>query len=246
MGYSAAKAAQIEAEAHQGEIRSDTVPSLFHEIHVQKATGILTVSDWEIRKTIHVRDGRVLFAGSSSREDRLSQLLLRENAISLVEVLKALEIGLSTKDRLGEVVVKRQVMTQDVIDKWVRIQVQEIIYSTFHWTQGRFRFDEGPACDERLTIDLSGDAVVAEGIRRMRSWARAYEQIGGLNAEYRTTRDMPAIIKDLPIRPEEIQLLDMCDQTTTLGEMCMASALSDLEVCHSVWWLFVVGALMKS
>jgi hypothetical protein len=246
MGYSAAKAAQIEAEAHQGEIRSDTIPALFHELYVRKATGVLTVSDWEVRKSIHVCRGRILFASSSSREDRLSQLLLRENVISLLEILKALEIGLSTKDRLGEVVVKRQVMKQEEIDKWVRSQVEGIIYSIFTWIQGRFRFEDGPSCDEPVTIDLSGDAVVAEGIRRMNSWARAYEQIGSLNAEYRTTRDMPSIIKDLPIRPEEIQILDMCDQPTTLGEMCMASSLSDLEVCHSVWWMFVVGALMKS
>lgn len=246
MENSATKQQSPASGSRQGEIRSETIPNLFHELCVARATGLLTVRDRDTRKTIWLRDGRVLFASSNSREERLSQFLLRENVISLEKILKALEICLSTKDRLGEVMVRRRVMTQEDVDRWVGIQLQEIIYSIFNWTEGRYRFEDGKPCKESLTLNLSADAVVAEGIRRMHSWARAYEQIGGLNTEYRTTRDMPVIIKDLPIKAEEIHLLDMCDQPTTLGEMCQASPLSDLEVCHSIWWLYIVGALMKS
>ena len=246
MENSAAKQASPASGSRQGEIESETIPNLFHELYVARATGLLTVRDRDARKSIWLRDGRVLFASSTAREERLSQFLLRENVISLENILKALELCLSTKDRLGGVMVKRRMLTQEDVDRWVRTQVQEVIYSIFNWTEGRYRFEDGKACKERLTLDISGDAVVAEGIRRMRSWARAYEQIGGLNAEYRTTRDMPVIIKDLPLKAEEIHLLDMCDQSTTLGEMCQASPFSDLEVCHSIWWMYIVGALMKS
>ena len=246
MENSAAQQASPASGSRQGEIRSESIPNLFHDLCVARATGLLTLRDRDARTSIWLRDGRVLFASSSSTEERFSQFLLRENVISLENILKALEICLSTKDRLGEVMVRRRVLTQEDVDKWVRTQIQEVIYSVFNWTEGRYRFEDGRPCKESLTLDLSAHAVVAEGIRRMRSWARAYEQIGGLNAEYRTTRDMPVIIKDLPILAEEIHLLDMCDQTTTLGEMCQASPLSDLEVCHSVWWMYIVGALMKS
>ena len=246
MENSAAKQESPASGSRQGEIRSETIPNLFHDLCVAKATGLLTVRDRDARKSIWLRDGRVLFASSSSREERLSQFLLRENVVSLENILKALEICLSTKDRLGEVMVKRQLLTQEDVDRWVRTQIQEVIYSVFNWIEGRYRFEEGKPCKESLTLDMSANAVVAEGIRRMRSWARAYEQIGGLNAEYRTTRDMPVIIKDLSMMAEEIHLLDMCDQPTTLGEMCQASPLGDLEVCHSVWWMYIVGALMKS
>ncbi len=246
MDRSAASAASPEPGPRQGEIRSDTVPKLFHELSVSRATGLLTLRDGKLKKTIWLNEGRVRFARSNSREDRLSQFLLKENVLSLDDTLKALEICLLTKDRLGEVLVKRKVLSQKEVDRWVKVQVEEIIYSVFNWNGGQYHFEEGQGCGETLTVDLSGDAVVAEGIRRMRSWARAYEHIGGLNTEYRTTRDMPLIIKDLPVRAEEIHLLDMCDEPTTLGEMCQASAMGDFEVCHAVWWLYVVGALMKS
>lgn len=246
MERSAAPQKSAPPTPRQGEIHSETVPNLFHELCVARATGLLTARDRDTRKSIWLRDGRVVFASSNAREDRLSQFLLKENVISLENILRTLEICLSTKDRLGEVMVRRRVMAQEDVDRWVKTQVKAVVYSIFNWTEGRYRFDEGKQCKEKLSLDLSADAVVAEGIRRMNSWARAYEQIGGLNTEYRTTRDMPVIIKDLPMKAEEIHLLDMCDTPTTLGEMCQGSMLSDLEVCHSVWWMYIVGALMKS
>jgi hypothetical protein len=73
-----------------------------------------------------------------------------------------------------------------------------------------------------------------------------YEQVGGLNSEYRTTKDAATITRDLPLSADEQELLRLCDEPTSLAEMCEASKLSDYDVCRSVWALLVVGALMKS
>ncbi|MFQ5890503.1 MAG: DUF4388 domain-containing protein [Gemmatimonadota bacterium] len=247
MSETAANAAPSVPPAREGEIRSDTIPHLFHHLCVARATGVLTVDDLDLRKTVQFRDGRVQFAGSNDRNERLCQFLLKENVIALADLLKTLEICLSTRDRVGEILVRRKLMSPADVERWVKRQVEEIVYSLFDWTRGHHVFAEKPICDESITLDLSGDAVVAEGVRRMRSWARAYEQVGGLNSEYRATRDMPVIIKGLPIRPEERRLLEMCDEApTSLGEMCEASSLGDYEVCQAVWWLLIVGALMKS
>jgi len=128
----------------------------------------------------------------------------------------------------------------------VRVQVRSIILSLFDWTRGRYQFEEKPVTAENITLGESGDALVLEGVRRIRSWARAYEEVGGMNTEYRTTRDMDAIVKNLPIRPEEMAILDLCDEPMSLEEVCEASVLNDSEVCKSVWALLIVGALMKS
>jgi hypothetical protein len=87
---------------------------------------------------------------------------------------------------------------------------------------------------------------VIEGIKRIASWARVYEEVGGLNAEYRTTREMPEIVKDLPLSPGEKELLKQCDAPTSLEEICESSKLSGLDVCRSVWALLLVGSLMKA
>ena len=237
---------QAAPSPRRGELHADTIPNLFHELWVARATGILTVSDRDIHKRVHFEGGRVGFATSSDRDDRLSQVLLREGGLPLRDLLKSLEIALATNDRVGEVMVRRGMLTAADVEKWVRFQVREIVHSLFDWSHGEYQFEDRPATGEPITLGVTGDAMVIEGVRRMRSWARAFEEVGGLNAEYRTTRDAPVLVKDLPLRPEDHELLRLCDDPCTLEEMCDASALSDFEVCKAVWGLLIVGALMHA
>jgi len=230
----------------EGEVRSTTIPNLFHELFVQRATGLLAVTDGAARKSIQLKNGAVQFASSNQRDDRLNQFLLTAGIIGLTDLMKALEVMVATKDRLGEVLIRYKMLTPEQVEKHVRMQVCEIVYSTFQWTRGRFTFEPKPPASENITIGLSGDAVVIEGVKRIGSWARVYEEVGGLNAEYRTTRGMPAIVKDLPLSTGEKELLKQCDAPSSLEEMCESSKLSGLDVCRSVWALLLVGALMKA
>ena len=170
----------------------------------------------------------------------------KRSIIGLKDLMKSLEVMVATNDRLGEVLIRYKMLTPEQVEKYVRTQVCEIVYSTFQWTRGHYAFDEKPPASENITVGLSGDAIVIEGVKRIGSWARVYEEVGGLNAEYRTTRDMSAIVKDLSLSPGERDLLKQCDVPTTLEEMCEASKLSDLDVCRSVWALLLTGALMKA
>ncbi len=230
----------------EGEIRSNTIPYLFHEFSAGKATGALTVTDQTMRKSVQFGDGRVLFASSNQRDDRFNQILLRENVLPLKDLLKALEVSVVTKDRLGEVMVRYKMLTPSDIEKWIRIQVREIVFTIFQWTRGRYTFETKPKSDETITVGDSGDAMVIEGVKRITSWARVYEEVGGLNTEYRTTKDMAAIVRALPLVPEENELLALCDAPHSLEEICDTSRLSDFDVCKSVWALLIAGALMKA
>ncbi|HUD70372.1 MAG TPA: DUF4388 domain-containing protein [Dongiaceae bacterium] len=236
----------VVPDALQGEIQSRTMPYLFHDLGTSRATGVLTVAGRTVRKMIHFKAGRMQFASSTDRDDRFNQTLLRNSVISLRDVLRALEIALSSRDRLGEVLVRMRILTPAEVEKWVRVQVEEIALSTFDRISGTWRFDPGPIGVEAIGVDLPADALVLDGVRRMRSWARVYEEVGGLNAEYLATRDVEAVAKDLPIEEGEKSLLAMCRTPTALGEMCESSEMGDIDVCRSVWALLSVGALIKS
>ena len=232
--------------SREGEIRSTTIPNLFHEMSATRGTGLLTVTDGAIRRSVQLKHGLVLFASSNQRDDRLNQFLLTAGIIGLTDLMKSLEVMVATKDRLGEVLVRYKMLTLEQVEKYVRMQVCEIVYSTFQWTRGHFTFEGKPPASENITIGLGGDAIVIEGVKRIGSWARVYEEVGGLNAEYRTTREMPEIVKELPLSQGEKELLKQCDVPTSLEEMCESSKLSDLDVCRSVWALLLVGSLMKA
>jgi uncharacterized protein DUF4388 len=230
----------------EGAVHSTTIPNLFHELGERRATGVLTVTGTPGRRTVTLRDGIVQFATSTNRDDRFSQILLKSGVIPLKSLLHALDLSLATRDRLGEVMIRKQMLSQAEINKWVKVQVREIVCDLFNGTTGHWSFEETSLPAESITLGLTGDAMAIEGIRQISSWARVYEEVGGLNAEYLATRRMAEITKGLPLLTEERQLLARCDEPTSLGEMCDGSRMGDFQVCRSVWGLLVVGALMKS
>jgi hypothetical protein len=230
----------------QGEIRSSTIPYLFHDFAASRATGILTVTDREARKAVHVEGGVVQFASSNEKDDRFNNTLLRERVLPLRDILKALEVALATKERLGEVMVTWKMLDAAAIEKWIRVHLREIVLSLFNVTTGRFGFEPKRPGGETITLGIPADAVVVDGVRRITSWARAYEEVGGLNTEYRSTKDAAAIVRDLPLLPAEVDLLGKCDTPMSLGEILDVSRLSNYETCKSVWALLIIGALMKA
>jgi hypothetical protein len=243
---SPARVTPAAASPMRGEVQSRTIPHLFHDLGQRKATGVLTFSGRTIKKQVFFQDGAAQFAVSGDRDDRFNQTLLKAGAIPLKEVMRALEVALSTRDRLGEVMVRLKMMSRADVEKWVKVQVREIIFSLFNRTSGRWAFEARPIGVESIALGTPADILVIEGIRRIASWARIYEEVGGLNAEYLTTARAPEIAARLPILPGDRQLLDMCRTPTSLVEMCDASDMGDLQVCRSIWGLLVVGALAKS
>jgi uncharacterized protein DUF4388 len=230
----------------KGEIRSTTLPGLFHEFAETRASGFLHLADGDVRKSIEFGEGCVLFASSNQRDDRFSQFLLKSGGISLKHLMRALEAMMATQDRLGEVMVRLKMLGAEEVEKWIRTQVREVVHSVFRWTRGQFAIESRAPSRETIVIKAPADLMLLEGIRRIESWARVYEEVGGLNTEYRTTRETHQVTRDLPLSPAEKEILRMCDAPTSLEEICEASSLDDLDACRSVWAFLVLGALMKS
>lgn len=246
MSSSPARANRPPAPVRQGSIQSNTIPYLIHGLAAGRATGVLTVEEGEVRKTLQFHEGRLLFAASNQRDDRLSSFLMREGVLPLKSLMKALEVMMATKERLGEILVQWKMLGAEDVEKFVRIQVREIAYSIFHWQRGHFSFEAKELPRERITAGDDGDRVVLEGVKRITSWVRAYEELGGLHAELLTAKDAPTIAPRLGLNPAEQKILDLCDQPMTLEEICEDSRLKDLEVCKVVWAFLIVGALMKA
>ena len=230
----------------RGDIRSTTLPGLFHEFSESGASGFLHVTDGDVRKSIEFGDGRVLFASSNQRDDRFSQYLLKSGGISLKNLMRALEAMMATQDRLGEVLVRFKLLSSEDVEKWIRTQVREVVHSVFQWTRGQFVIESRGPSRESIVIGAPADLMILEGIKRIESWARVYEEVGGLNTEYRTTRSTEKLTRELPLSPAEKEILRMCDAPTSLEEICEASSLDDLDACRSIWAFLALGALMKS
>lgn len=228
-------------------IRSQTIPELLFKLHQQGESGRLVVRRMELEKSLYLQGGTVVFAASTDRDDRLIQSLLRRGKVPLPQLLKGLEISLRTHRRLGEVLVESGQLTLPDLVRAIQDQITDIVCSAFQWTHGTCEFEKGVLPGpENVTLRSHGLELILEGVRRIESWARVQEVLGGLNTEYRATKEASALAEMAKLLPGEKQILNYCEETRTLEEICDAIPLDDILICKLLWGFLIVGALMKA
>jgi hypothetical protein len=233
-----------ETPSH-GELRSETLPALLFDFHLSGESGTLTLQQSSVTKTLRLSRGAVVFAATNNRDDGLLQLLLKRGAVSLPNLMKALEASLKEKRRLGEVLLAQQQINQEDLERALREQLRDIVCKAFEWTAGTWRFEAGEIPAERVMLQAHPLSLILEGIRRIDSWTRVYSVVGGMNAEYLATREVGKFVEMADLLPGERQVLNLCEESRNLAEICDVVPLNDFVVCKVVWGLLALGALMK-
>lgn len=129
--------------ALKGTLKDFGLPDIFQLLFLQKKTGILTVRSDHNEVTITFRKGFIVSADSlqDPLEDRLGQLLVRAQVITEHQLQKALEVQKETLQHLGHILVSLRFLTTDKLQKYLRLVITQKIYRLFHWKDGEYYFE---------------------------------------------------------------------------------------------------------
>jgi hypothetical protein len=228
----------------EGSLAEHDVPELVQDVHERRWTGVLTLTHMGVGKRVHVHDGRLVFASSTSADERLGELLLRRGKVTLRQFADA---GRDVKPgkRLGTILVERGILTPEGLVKAVKDQTQEIIYGAFLWTEGHYRLQEDSASAEAITLKISTPEMILEGVGRIASWSRIERGVGGIQAQYARANRYDEALRGLVLRPEMLSILTGLDGTRSVDEICADSKLASFEVCRALWAYRVLGVVRR-
>jgi hypothetical protein len=229
----------------QGSLAERDFPDLLHSLHEKRWSGLLTLTHVGVGRSVSVQEGRLVFASSSSPDDRLGEQLLRRGRISLQQLVDG-SSAMSPGKRLGTVLVEQGALTPKDLVAGVIDQTRDIIYSLFLWTEGHYRIQEGPPSAEAIKLNLSTPDLIVEGIRRIEAWSRIDRAIGGKDARYERASGFEQAIAPISLGPDMRAIVETLAEPRSLGEICAASTLADFEVCRAVWAFRVVGILRRT
>jgi hypothetical protein len=227
----------------QGSLAERDFASLVQALHEKRWTGTLTLTQAGIGKSVTVQEGRLVFASSSSPDDRLGELLLRRGRLTLKQLSDASR-AIAPGKRLGAILIEHGALAPKDLVRSVVEHTQEIIYSAFQWTEGQYRLQEGPSSAEAITLKISTPDVIIEGIRRVDSWSRVNAAVGGLEARY--TQGVRSLETTMTLTPERTALLDALATEKTVEELCGTTPLSDFELCRTLWAFRVIGVARRT
>lgn len=228
----------------QGSLAEHDFPRLVQGLHERRWTGVLGLSHAGAKKSVVVQDGRMVFASSSSPDDRLGELMLRRGRITLRQLADAGRALVPGK-RLGTVLVEQGAISPKDLVRSVVEHTQEIIYGAFLWTAGEYRLEEGGDTKEAIKLNISTPDLIMEGIRRIDAWSRIDRAVGGLAARYERVAEYESRLRSATLAAEKLALLTDLGQPRSVEQICETSTLPDFEVCRTLWAYRVIGVVRR-
>ena len=223
----------------EGDLSAIQLPDILSFLAMIRATGRLVVQHDDLERSMHWREGDVIFATSSSFEHTLGQFLLRNGKIT-GEQFDESRRRVTPQMRHGKVLVQMGAISPKDLWWGVKNQVLEIIYSLFAWKDGHFRFDQSTemiSSEQRIVLQMSSSSIIMEGVRRLDESARIREKITSLEMIFAPVHGVTPDFEELDLSEPEILLFRQIDGKLTIRELIGRSEMTEFEVTRMLFQL---------
>lgn len=227
----------------EGDISAFRLPDVLTFLSNSRKSGTLTVSGEDRQASLYFSDGNLVFAGSNREEFRLGSILLRKKKISPEQSARLEELMQRDGGRFGQVAVQENVLTEEQVRDFLKVQVSEIVYDAFLWHGGRFSFSHEislPSYAVTIAIDLPN--LIMEGARRIEEWEQCERLLPDRHVVFRvvaTPRD-----EKITLTVDEWKLLFLINGQRTLEELCEGSD-NPLAIYRVIYGLYANKLIEK-
>src|SRR6202008_3406667 len=92
--------------------------------------------------------------------------------------------------KLGEILVAQGVLTQQELERYMRMQIEESVYYLFTWTQGTFNFEADVRPEQQdFLVSINPESLLLEGARLVDEWSLIEKKIPSFDLIFLVDRD---------------------------------------------------------
>ncbi len=228
--------------AIEGPLQDIGIHDVFQLLDLARKSGRLTV-----RSTVRGNEGRVYFdkgavvhATMQDNPHTLGALLRKAGKVSDKEMNIASEAQRKGDARvLGEILIAQGAVTRRDVEKYMRLQIESVVFDLFSWNEGTFSFADGS--DDQVKMDaavrVSIESLLMEGARRIDEWSRMKDRIPGAHVIPRLAQVREESDSYIDLRPAEWEVLTLIDGAHSLRDIAAELAVSEFEVAKTVYGL---------
>ena len=160
--------------AIRGSLKEASFPDVLQLLALGQKTGCLSIVDGTKFGSVFFQHGKIAFGAIVNRRDRLGDSLVKRGFVTKEQLDEALRMqGSQPNKRVGELLVDAGHVPIEVVEKELRVLVEEAVFSLFTWTQGIWTFEPDVHPDGRgLAVAINPESLLMEGARRVDEWAR--------------------------------------------------------------------------
>ena len=155
--------------ALSGKISFTPLVDVLEQLRQKKATGTLILSSSGLKKCIYFKIGQIVYATSSSSQDRLGDVLVKTGKLTRENLEYATELhkkNLGLK-KLGAILVENGLISSKDLFGGLKAQVKEIICSLFLLDEANYQFEERFPSDI-IQLQINFQELIAEVLQRIK------------------------------------------------------------------------------
>jgi pSer/pThr/pTyr-binding forkhead associated (FHA) protein len=220
----------------QGSLASFKLPDVLTLLSGAKKSGTLMLAGYGRHSYVLFSNGSLVYAGSDQEKFRLGALLVRRKKITRDQQLDIDTTMRREGGRFGQIAIQQGILTDDEVHEFLKVQVSEVVYDAFVWTEGGFRFSEDLQMpDYAVTIAVDISNLIMEGARRIEEWEKAVQLLPDESVVFRVV----SVPKDdkITLSADEWKVLFLVNGQRTLNELVADAEDDALNVYRIIYGL---------
>jgi len=228
--------------ALQGALSDVSLADISQLLGMGGKTGCLALTSHGKSGSVYFEGGRVIYSTIENRSDRLGDLLVTHSVINREQLAEGIEQQTSsTGKRLGEVLVELGSLTQEKLEEYIAVQIEEAVYAIFQWNEGSFQFDLDVMPAEGLfRVSLSIDGLLMEGARRVDEWSVVEKKITSMDLIFALERD-PLEDEGLELTDDQKLVIPLIDGERSVTDLVEVSGLVEFDTGKVLYALIQAG-----
>jgi hypothetical protein len=230
------------------DIARSPIAETVRKLSSERRSGDLQVRSGRMVKITFFDHGRLVFAASNLRRDRLGEALVADGRITQHEFDRVSALMRADRGRrFGEALVQAGVMDRYEVGTAVARQVRRVALSLFELTDGAALFEErASSIPLEYMISLSVHRLLYDGIRSMKDQDLLLKGLGHL--------DRGVVLAEVPPFPyeprgrstEELEILDLAQRRVTIRRLGWAEGGLTFPRLRAVYALLAAGILREA
>ena len=228
------------------DIAQSPIAETIRKLSTERRTGDLQVRAGRMVKIAFFDHGRLVFAASNLRRDRLGEAMVADGRITEEDFNRVSALMRTDRRRFGEALVQAGVMDRHEVGTAVARQVRRVALSLFELVDGAAVFEERTsAIPLEYMVSLSIHRLLYDGIRAMKSEELVMKGLGNL--------DRGVVLAEVPPFPferrgrsaEELELVDLAQRRVTIRRLAWAGSGLSFPRLRAVYALLAAGVLRE-
>jgi hypothetical protein len=233
----------------QGSIERFTLPEIFQLIAAGRKSGTLGIQKDDSIVMVYFKEGDIVYGYGPRQTFHLGQLLRDRGVITGGQLEEAIAIQAQTENskRLGEILIEKRFIDRADLESVVRQQIEELLYSLLSWETGSFKFYENQfPTDEEITVRISVENVILEGLRRVDEANMVRQTLPDGNAVMTISASQAGRSRDVSLEAGEWNILALVDGHRSLSQICRHSPLDEQTTMSKLAQLKLAGLITQT